>query len=125
MINCLWIGLGGFVGSVLRYIIGLVHVSEKTEFPLMTMLINIIGAFAIGVIVGFSEKLGGLSPNAVLFIKVGVCGGFTTFSTFALETSELLSGGKAALGLLYIVLSVVLCVLAVFLGKSLIGVKIN
>lgn len=118
MINCLWIGLGGFVGSVLRYLLGLIHLSDKTSFPLMTMLINIAGALAIGIIVGLTDKYSGLNPHLLLFIKVGVCGGFTTFSTFALETSQLFSGGKTALGLTYIVLSVVLCVLAVWLGKS-------
>ncbi len=118
MINCLWIGLGGFVGSVLRYLLGLIHLSDKASFPLMTMLINIAGALAIGIIVGLTEKHSGLNPHVLLFLKVGVCGGFTTFSTFALETSQLFSGGKTALGLIYIVLSVVLCVLAVWLGKS-------
>ena len=118
MINCLWIGLGGFVGSVLRYLLGLIHLPDKTSFPLMTMLINIAGALAIGIIVGLTDKYSGLNPHLLLFIKVGVCGGFTTFSTFALETSQLFSGGKTALGLTFIVLSVVLCVLAVWLGKS-------
>jgi CrcB protein len=120
MINCLWVGLGGFVGSVLRYLLGLIHLSEKTQFPLMTMLINVAGALAIGIIVGLTEKFSGLSPQVILFLKVGVCGGFTTFSTFALETSQLFSAGKTTLGLVYIVLSVVLCVLAVLLGRSLV-----
>jgi CrcB protein len=86
------------------------------------MLINIVGALAIGIIVGLTERFSGLNPNIVLFLKVGVCGGFTTFSTFALETSQLFSGGKAWMGLMYIILSVVLCVLAVWLGKSLVKV---
>jgi len=120
MINCLWVGLGGFVGSVLRYLLGLIHLSEKTQFPLMTMLINIAGALAIGIIVGLAEKFSGLSPQIVLFLKVGLCGGFTTFSTFALESSQLFSAGKTTLGFVYIVLSVVLCILAVLLGKSLV-----
>lgn len=122
MMNCLWIGLGGFAGSVLRYLLGLIHLSEKTDFPLMTLLINVAGALAIGVIVGLTERFSGLSPQVVLFLKVGVCGGFTTFSTFALETSQLFSGGRAVLGMMYIVLSVVLCVLAVVAGKSLLKV---
>lgn len=120
MLNCLWVGLGGFVGSVLRYLLGLIHLSEKTQFPLMTMLINIAGALAIGIIVGLAEKFSGLSPQIVLFLKVGLCGGFTTFSTFALESSQLFSAGKTTLGFVYIVLSVVLCILAVLLGKSLV-----
>ncbi len=122
MINCFWVGLGGFIGSVLRYLLGLIHLSEKTQFPIMTMLINIAGALAIGVIVGLAEKFSGLSPQVVLFLKVGVCGGFTTFSTFALETSQLFGTGKTMLGFAYIVLSVVLCVIAVLLGRSLVKV---
>lgn len=122
MLNCLWIGAGGFLGSIFRYLLGLIHVSERTAFPFVTMLINVAGALLIGLIVGLSEKIGGLNPNIELFLKVGVCGGFTTFSTFALETSQLFTGGKAIIGITYVVLSVVFCVLAVILGKMLIRV---
>lgn len=117
MINCLWVGAGGFIGSVFRYLLGLIHIPEKTGFPVMTMLINVTGALLIGVIVGVTKKSGVIDPHIDMFLRVGICGGFTTFSAFALEAASLLSGGKAALGLLYVVLSVVLCVLAVMLGR--------
>lgn len=118
MLNCLWVGLGGFAGSVFRYLLSLIPLSKAGAFPVMTLVTNVAGALVIGMIVGLGEK--SLSPGAMLFLKVGVCGGFTTFSTFALETSNLFSSGKAAAAFAYIVLSVVLCLAAVVLGRSLI-----
>ncbi len=92
--------------------------SGTAGFPLVTLFINVIGALAIGVLAGLAGKAEGLSPELLLLLKVGVCGGFTTFSTFALETTNLLSGGKAGMGVLYILLSVGLCLLAVLLGRA-------
>ncbi len=120
MLNCLMVGAGGFIGSIFRYLLGQIPLPEKTGFPFMTLLINVTGALLIGFIVGITEKTGGLNPQVELFLKVGICGGFTTFSTFALETTQLLSGGKTAVALLYIILSVVLCVGAVMLGKLMV-----
>jgi len=73
----LFVALGGALGSVLRYTISLIPC--KTDFPFITLITNFIGALAIGFVIGIvNEK----SPNALLFWKTGVCGGFTTFSTF-------------------------------------------
>lgn len=120
MLNCLLVGAGGFAGAVLRYLLSLVPVPEPAGFPLVTLFINVIGALVIGVLAGLAGKAEGLSPELLLLLKVGVCGGFTTFSTFALETTNLFSGGKAGVGVLYILLSVGLCLLAVLLGKALV-----
>lgn len=121
MIECLAVGAGGFLGSILRYLISsipltLIPFEIKYGFPLKTFLINIIGCFAIGLIVALIAKNHELSPNMILFLKVGVCGGFTTFSTFALEISDLMAEGNIWSAVLYAVLSMVLGVGAVFLG---------
>lgn len=96
MIKCLCVGLGGAVGAMLRYLIGLVPVGASNGFPVKTLLINILGAFVIGVLAVLGEKHS-LSPLLVLTLKTGVCGGFTTFSTFALETSQLFQNGSYGL----------------------------
>lgn len=120
MSSCLYVAVGGAVGSVLRYLVGLIRVSEATAFPVKTLMINIVGSFLIGLIAALAGNRPELDPNTVLLLKVGVCGGFTTFSTFALETADLLQNGKAAIAVSYIVLSVLLSVAAVFMAQSVI-----
>lgn len=113
-LNCFFVGLGGLVGSVLRYLFSLIPLEHESGFPLVTLGINVLGAFLLGLIMAYAGKSASLDPRTLLFLKVGVCGGFTTFSTFALEAHGLLSGGKPIVALLYMLLSVVLCVLAVY-----------
>ena len=118
-LNCVFVGLGGLVGSVLRYLVSLIPLEHESGFPLITLGINVLGAFLLGLIMAYAGKSTALDPRALLFLKVGICGGFTTFSTFALEAHGLLSGGKPVVALLYMLLSVVLCVLAVYGGGVL------
>ena len=118
-LNCVFVGLGGLVGSVLRYLVSLIPLEHESGFPLVTLGINVLGAFLLGLIMAYAGKSASLDPRALLFLKVGVCGGFTTFSTFALEAHGLLSGGKPFIALLYALLSVVLCVLAVYGADAL------
>ena len=113
-LNCVFVGLGGLVGSVLRYLVSLAPLEHESGFPLVTLGINVLGAFLLGLIMAYAGRTTALDPRALLFLKVGVCGGFTTFSTFAREAHGLLLGGKPAVAMLYIVLSVVLCVFAVY-----------
>ena len=107
MMNILAVGLGGFAGAVLRYVIGLMPVSEMMAFPIKTFIINIAGCLAIGIIAVAAARNNSLNPHLLLFLKVGLCGGFTTFSTFALETSDLLKGGNPGLACLYALGSVI------------------
>ena len=119
ILDCFFVGLGGFVGSVLRYLVSLAPIRHESGFPLVTIGINVLGAFLLGLIMAAAGRNSGIDPRTLLFLKVGVCGGFTTFSTFALEAHTLISGGKPAVALLYMLLSVVLCVLAVFGASAL------
>lgn len=109
-------GAGGFVGAVLRYLAGLAL--PGAAFPISTFAVNVVGSFAIGLIVGVVNLRPEVLPsNAVLFLKTGVCGGFTTFSTFSLETFDLMDQGSWGLAAVYAAASVVCCVLGVFLGR--------
>ena len=119
MLNCLAVGIGGFIGAVARYLIGMIPLKHSGGFPIHTLAINIVGAFFIGCIVSLAAKDGKLDPRMVLFLKAGVCGGFTTFSTFALETTDLIGSGKPGMAAVYAVLSMVLGVAAVLGGQYL------
>ncbi len=116
MSSFLAVGLGGALGAMGRYGISLLPL--KSAFPWLTLLTNVLGALVIGVVVGVTAD-NAASPNTVLFWKTGVCGGFTTFSTFSLETLRLLEGGQTGAGLLYAGASVVLCVAGVYIGELL------
>lgn len=119
LLNCLAVGAGGFVGSVLRYLVGLIPLGASAGFPFKTLAINVAGAFAIGVICALAGRQAPLDPHLVLLLKVGVCGGFTTFSTFALEASDLIGAGQWPLAAAYAVTSVVLSIAAVFGAEAL------
>lgn len=116
MWNFLWVGLGGGMGAVCRY--GLSLLPVKGEFPFLTLVTNLLGAVLIGFIVGLAGQKQ-LSSGGVLFWKTGVCGGFTTFSTFSLESLTLFQRGHGILGGLYILLSVALCLAGVALGQRI------
>ena len=120
MINCLFVGMGGFIGSVCRYLLGLLPIETSQGFPVKTLITNVIGAFVIGIIAAAAAKNTALNPKLVLFLKAGICGGFTTFSTFAYETGTMMEKGQTGLALLYVILSAVLGVLAVFGGQLLV-----
>ena len=113
----LFVALGGALGATGRYAISLIPV--KTQFPFLTLITNVIGAVLIGFIAGVADSRSEISGNAVLFWKTGVCGGFTTFSTFSLEAYSLFERKSYFFGSIYIVLSTAFCLLGIFLGKRL------
>jgi protein CrcB len=113
MIEILVVGLGGAIGAILRYSISLIP--YKNTFPVLTLITNLLGAILIGSVVGISVK-NNWPKNLTLFFKTGVCGGFTTFSTFSLEANNLFQINKPVMAIIYIILSVVLCLLGVMFG---------
>ncbi len=113
----LFVALGGALGAVARYAISLIPV--KTGFTILTLITNIIGAVLIGFIVGFTSNRDGVSDNTILFWKTGVCGGFTTFSTFSLEAFNLFENKQYAAGGMYVILSCSCCILGILCGKKL------
>ncbi len=120
MTECIIVGIGGSIGAVCRYLIGLIPLKEGCVFPIKTFIINAAGCFLIGMIAALAVKTNWLNPKAVLFLKVGICGGFTTFSSFALETGGLIEDGRMNIAVLYAVLSVAAGVIAVFAGQGII-----
>ena len=113
----LFVALGGALGAMGRYAISLIPV--KNEFPILTLITNILGAVLIGFIVGLAAERKNISPNMTLFWKTGVCGGFTTFSTFSLEAFSLIEARRFAASGVYIALSVLLCLAGILCGKRM------
>ena len=109
----LFVVLGGGLGAVLRYAISLFP--YKGTFPVLTFITNVLGALLIGYIAGAAARRG-LPRNLVLFLKTGVCGGFTTFSTFSLEAYNLFDGGHYITAVFYMILSMLCCLAGVAAG---------
>ena len=121
MLNCLFVGMGGFLGAVCRYLMGLIPVPDKSGLPWITLAGNVIGAGVIGAVAAAAAKNGGGNSHLGLFLKTGVCGGFTTFSTFALESSSLIEKGQTGTAAAYMICSLALCMLAVWAGQRAAG----
>jgi CrcB protein len=119
----LFIGLGGFIGSVLRYVLTVAAqgVPPRTAFPIGTLVVNVVGCFFIGLLAAVAEVSQTLSPEVRAFLAVGVLGGFTTFSAFANETVSAARGGAAAIAIVNVVASVALGLVAVWGGRAVAG----
>ena len=112
--NFLLVGLGGALGSMLRY--GIALLIGQKNFPLATLLINIAGSFIIGLVIALALRNESFAGNGKLFLATGLCGGFTTFSAFTLEGMGLLQQQRVFLFLLYFAASVFIGLAATFLG---------
>lgn len=116
--SCLIVMLGGAIGTLMRYTVSLLALPLSSEFPWGTIFINITGSFLIGLF-GTLTLAHGRFPVAEevrLFVMVGLCGGYTTFSAFSLQTLDLLRAGSPTRAAVNILLSVTLCILAVAAG---------
>lgn len=118
MKGLLLVALGGAVGSVARYKLSgwVLHHTTNWTFPAGTFAVNVIGCLVAGVLAGLAEKHGFLSPDTRLLLFTGVLGGFTTFSAFGLETMFLLKRGDIWVAGANIVVSVLVGLLALWLG---------
>jgi CrcB protein len=117
----LWVMIGSALGGVLRYALTRIAIPISYNVPWGTILINALGSFAIGYFGTLTLQTGRypVSDNLRLFVMVGICGGFTTFSSFSLQTFDLLRSGAWGRAMLNVVVSVVLCVAAVGAGHRL------
>ena len=118
MINALIVGAGGFLGSSLRYLVGMAvtRMSGNHWFPYATLTVNVLGCFVIGLLGGYMLSREMMGEQARLFILVGILGGFTTFSTFGHETVHLVKSTQGAAAFLNVVLHVVCCLGAAWIG---------
>lgn len=121
MTKLLLIGIGGFAGSILRYLVGGVAqaLSQSMSFPYGTLAVNLLGCFVIGFLSELAETHGLFTADGRAFIIIGVLGGFTTFSSFGIETMSLLRDGETALALINIGAQVGVGLFAVWLGYNL------
>jgi CrcB protein len=115
------VGFGGFIGTVARFLISrYFQVNLTSVFPWSTFIVNIVGCLLIGIIYGISEKGEVLSPEVRLFLTVGICGGFTTFSTFSNDAFLLIRQEEWIRFALYASLSLFLGLVAVYAGRFII-----
>ncbi|QQR34892.1 fluoride efflux transporter CrcB [Devosia oryziradicis] len=112
------VGLGGALGAMARFGVGqIIGRLWPMSFPLATLLINLVGSLAMGLFVGLMARwLPTWQSDARLFVAVGILGGFTTFSTFSLDTIVLIERGEVVAAGAYVLLSVVLCLIGLYLG---------
>jgi CrcB protein len=115
------VAVGGAVGSVARYLMSIgAGKLFGTEFPWGTLIINITGSFLIGAFIGLFATKWNLSQSVRIFLTVGICGGYTTFSTYSLDAWYLIERGEAWTSLAYMLASVVLSVTALVSALHLI-----
>ena len=113
----LLIGLGGFVGSIARFLVSRLNTRiDWLSIPLGTLTVNVVGSFLIGFLIGIAEKSPILTVELRMFLMVGLCGGFTTFSSFTGENLMLMRNGQFLTLFLYTGLSILLGFTAVYLG---------
>ena len=115
-------GCGGFLGTCCRYLTNRLYLSYfNTTLPFATFTVNILGCFIVGLILGFLNKSGIVSPKLNAFLVVGFCGGFTTFSTFSFETFTLGLNGEFITSILYVVASIIAGLLSVWFAMLIIN----
>ncbi len=118
--NLLLIGAGGFAGSIARYLVSKLNITVSLfAIPVGTLVVNVAGSFVIGFLIGIADKTTILSTGWRMFLMVGLCGGFTTFSTFTGENLVLLHNGQYAALLTYSALSIILGFSAVYFGYAI------
>ena len=122
--NLLLVGLGGFAGAVARYSLGgwILHHTFEGKFPWSTFAVNVLGCLVMGLLSGMLERLDWFTPGVRLLLLTGLLGGFTTFSAFGLETVYLLRRGEVWIAAAYAVASVIVCVVALWIGLKAIEI---
>jgi len=117
MKQLLIVGMGGFIGSIARFGVSKLNIYwHFLSIPMGTLTVNIVGSFIIGFLSGVASKSELLTYNMRLFLMVGICGGFTTFSSFTNENFTLIQNGQLLTALLYTGLSIFLGFITVYLG---------
>ena len=116
MKSFLLVFLGGGLGSALRYLVASAMNQYSKVLPFGTFTVNILGCLLIGMILGYAQKENTITSNHTLLLATGFCGGFTTFSAFANENVELIKNGEIFNFSIYTTTSIIVGILAVFIG---------
>ena len=121
MLNILFVGLGGALGSIARYLVStwVQTAAKNINFPFGTLTVNLVGCFVIGFLAQLAEARGIFTSESRAFVFIGILGGFTTFSSFGNETLNLARGGEFWNALANIGLNVVIGLFAVWLGRTM------
>jgi len=108
--------IGGGIGSILRFLVNKIEIISENNFPYSTFISNFLGCFILGLVLGYFIK--SENPNSVLFVflTVGLCGGFTTFSSFSYENLQLLQNGEILTFLVYLLGSLIVGIISVYIG---------
>ena len=115
--NLILVGIGGALGSILRFLC--YQLIKLNESFLITLGINIVGSLIIGMVIGYGIKDIEFGNNWKVFLATGICGGFTTFSAFSIENIQLIQQGKWLWAIVYIIGSIILGLLAAFIGLKI------
>lgn len=121
IVNYLYVMIGGAIGALLRY--GVARLCAGVNIlamPIGTLAVNLVGCFVLGILTGIGETYTGISKGLLLMLTVGMCGAFTTFSTFSGETIKAMENGHVVNALIYVVVSVVAGLLLFWTGKNII-----
>ena len=114
--NIIAVGAGSFIGGIARYLVSLAMKGISKGFPWATLLVNLLGCLTIGLLWGFLSRNASESTSWGLFLTVGLCGGFTTFSTFSKEALIMLQAGQTWNFISYVTLSILTGIALVALG---------
>lgn len=117
-----YVGVGGFIGAVMRYLASLVTAGFSIVIPYGTLISNVLGCFMIGVIAALTADTEALSPNARLFLATGICGGFTTMSSFVYELAQYVRTDQHLMAAVYLGMTLAGSILMFYLGTVLVAV---
>ena len=108
--------IGGGIGSVLRFLLNKIEIVSENNYPYSTFISNVVGCFILGLVLGYFIKNDSNNSILFVFLTVGLCGGFTTFSSFSNENLQLLQNGHILSFLIYTLLSLILGIMFVYFG---------
>jgi len=116
------VGMGGFIGSILRYLLSKIFQKFSITFPHGTLWANFLGCLLLGVVIAIATETESISPSTRLFLATGVCGGFTTMSSFTYETFRFFQDSQYLYGIGYLSITIVGCI--ILFGAGLFGTKL-
>jgi fluoride exporter len=117
MRDLILVGIGGFIGAILRYALSSVIQSDNSVIPIGTLLVNFLGTLLLGMVVYSAELVSFITPEIRIFLTIGVLGAFTTMSTFGHEAFTLFEDGKTIPLMVYVVATVLLVFLGIFVAR--------